>query len=86
MAVVEHRTDFSEFWDEKRTLRWRDYLGPDPEVSALIEEAVGHAVGLRDQLYEHPDGDPMIARNRALNLVEVLNALTGKYGQSQESA
>lgn len=71
--MTERRTDFTEFADEHRVLHWDDFVPADADTDALIEEAIGHAVGLRDVLYErNADAD---ACTRALMLVAVLNRL-----------
>lgn len=63
------RTDFSEFADQQRVLHWEDHVEPD----GLLDEAIGHAVALREALYEG-NYDEMTS-NRALILVAVLNRL-----------
>jgi hypothetical protein len=64
------RHDFTEFLDAARIRRWRDHVPAHADMAVLVDEALGHAVGLRDELAE--SGLPT---ERSLYLVEVLNQL-----------
>jgi hypothetical protein len=71
--MTEQRIDFSEYAAEHRVLHWKEFVAADADTDALVDEAIGHAVGLRDTLYErNADAD---ACTRALMLVAVLNRL-----------
>jgi hypothetical protein len=67
------RHDFSEFGDDRRVIQWRVHVSNDASPEVLLDEALGHAVGLRDTLYD--GADLTGARTRALHLVDVLNRL-----------
>jgi hypothetical protein len=67
------RDDFSEFSDDRRVNGWRDHLPSDADLEVLLDEALGHAVRLRDKLYD--DADLAGARIRSLHMVDVLNRL-----------
>jgi len=64
------RHDFTEFLDEVRVRTWRDHLPARPGSTVLVDEALGHAVALRDTLAES-----RLPTDRALHLVAVLNQL-----------
>jgi hypothetical protein len=64
------RHDFTEFLDPLRIRRWRDHVPAHADTAVLMDEALGHAVGLRDELAG--SGQPT---ERALNLMHVLNQL-----------
>lgn len=69
------RDDYGEYVSYVRVRHWPDHVGP---LSDLMEEALGHAVGLRECLYE--DGDASEAKDRARILVGVLMALQESLG------
>jgi hypothetical protein len=60
--------DYREFIPMIRIRQWRQRAGPD-----LLEEAIGHAVGLREYLYGQTNDAE--AQDRILALVDVLTAL-----------
>lgn len=62
------RHDFTEFRDEVRVRTWRDHLPAQADTSVLVDEALGHAVGLRDALAES-----RLPTGRTFHLVAVLN-------------
>jgi hypothetical protein len=62
------RHDFTEFLDDVRARTWRDHLPVPADIAALVDEALGHAVGLRDTLAES-----QLPTERALYLVSGLN-------------
>jgi hypothetical protein len=62
------RHDLTEFRDEVRVRTWRDHLPAQADTSVLVDEALGHAVGLRDALAES-----RLPTERALHLMAVLN-------------
>lgn len=64
------RHDFSA---DQRVNGWRRHVPADADPDVLIDEALGHAVDLRDKLYDDADLDGV--RTRALHLVDVLNQL-----------
>lgn len=72
--------DFREFRDERRTRHWKDSVGEKPTHEQLVVEAIGHAIALRDLLYAQGTNVGLEAANRALNLVEVLNAARAAGG------
>jgi hypothetical protein len=80
------RHDFTEFMDELRVRTWRDHLPVAADTAALVDEALGHAVGLRDTL-----AGIGLPTERALHLVAVLNEVresmaTGSSGDEQGPA
>ena len=70
------RHDFTEFSDEQRVHLWRQHVADDADLAILIDEALGHAVGLRDFLAETGSAS---GTSRALFLVEVVNRLRDAY-------
>jgi hypothetical protein len=64
------RHDFTEFLDPLRIRRWRDHVPAHADTAVLMDEALGHAVGLRDELAASGQ-----QTERALYLVAVLNQL-----------
>jgi hypothetical protein len=46
------RHDFAEFLNNVRVRTWRDHLTVPVDTAALVDEALGHAVGLRDTVAE----------------------------------
>lgn len=72
------RLDFTEFSDEQRVQLWRELVPDDADLSILIVEALGHAVGLRDFLAETGSAP---GTSRAVFLVEVLNRLRDTHAE-----
>jgi hypothetical protein len=52
---------------------WRDHVPPDADLEVLLDEAPGHAVGVRDKLCD--DADLESARTRSRYMVVVLTRL-----------
>lgn len=69
------RTDFSEYADDDRVLFWQEHVSDDAGPGVLLDEALGHAVGLRETIAGICDCGSGIAVTRALMLVAVLNRL-----------
>lgn len=65
------RERMPEYAEEGRVLLWREHVTEDTD---LAEEALGHAVSLRDAIANGDDS----ALVRALSLVDVLTALCQK--------
>jgi hypothetical protein len=74
------RAEYPDHADEVRVRLWRDHVGPDPSPDTLVDEALGHAVALRDELAQKGQ-DP----TRALHLVDVLNALQTRLRDAADS-
>jgi hypothetical protein len=64
------RHDFTEFHDAVRIRRWENHVPAHADTAVLVDEALGHAVGLRDTL-----SGSGLPTERALYLVAVLNRL-----------
>ena len=70
--------DYSEFADPIRVRRWRNHVEDDADLPALLREATGHAVAMRDAI---AGGDDRVhPGDRALFRVEVLNRARAAAG------
>jgi hypothetical protein len=69
--MTTSREDYSEFWPIARIHSWEYRIPPNPSLARLIDEAVGHAICLRDQVFDQPE-DVEATRDRALQLMKVL--------------